>query len=333
MSTVFTLPDLPALQSAYARLTPSGTLAPSASALATNLDFSKAMLGCRGGSALASNENCSWGSLGSGHSEQTATFGSVGYTQSMTGVSAGFQRAIRDSRTLIGAALRYDTGSLDANNAQSLTASALDVGVLAKRLVGQSGALSASLVAGTASYASTRTPLLSTALTSAHGNQKTTFVAAHLRAEQGFATGSTTFKPFVDVGATRINTSGLRETGADTLDAIVAPHSESFTTVETGVSLQTQRHAGATTLRPTLEVSVTQLVGNAQSSADATLAGAPAGVAPFVLTNRLDRTRFNVAPSLEIEQRNKLDVRVGGTYRFSAGSHSFGGYVQIGKKI
>lgn len=329
----FAQPSLGALQRYYAQATPSGTLAASPAALQTNLDFSGAMLGCRNGDRLASNESCSWGALGSQHAEQKGAYGSVGYAQSMSGVSSGFQRAIRDGRTLVGAALRYDTGALDAIAGQQLKGDAINVGVLAKRLIGRDGSVSASIVAGSANYASTRTPPVGGVHATAHGNQHTSYVGAHLRAERAIERGATTLTPFVDVGATRVNAGALDETGAGALDVRVGAHSETFATMQTGVSLATVRHAGSTTLRPALELSVTELVGNARSATSAALDGAPTGVAPFVLTNTLDRTRFNLGPSLSISQKNKLDVKVGGAYQFSGASHNLAGYVQIGKKI
>jgi hypothetical protein len=63
------------------------------------------------------------------------------------------------------------------------------------------------------------------------------------------------------------------------------------------------------------------------------LAGAPAGVAPFVLSNTMDRTYFGLTPSLEITNNDKFGVRISGTYNFSASTHSLGTYVQFTTKL
>jgi hypothetical protein len=334
VSTVFTLPTVSMLQSFYTRLSPSGTAALATSALAANDTFSSAMLSCRSGGSLAERDgNCSWGSLDAVHGSQSATFGGVGYGQNMAGVSAGYQRSIGNGRTLVGAALRYDNGSLDTAGAQSLTGDEFEAGLVAKRLVGEQGLVSASVAAGTGSYASTRTPSFPTAMTSARGNLRSTFVAAHLRAERSIEHGTTTLRPFVDVGATRIGTGALDETGAGVLDTHVAAHGQTFTTLASGVALETVKHLGTTTLRPSLDLSVRRLLGNAQSSTSATLEGAPASVAPFAVSNLIDRTVMDVAPSLQITSKNKLDLRVGADYGFSSRTHSFGAYVQIGKRL
>ena len=309
------------LQAFYGRLSPSGTAALSTAALAANDAFSNAMLSCRNGGSLAQLDgNCNWGSFDAVHGSQSASFGGVGYAQSLSGVSAGYQ-------------LRYDTGSLDTAGAQSLSGDEVEAGLVAKRIVGEQGVVSASVAAGTGSYSSDRTPSFPTATTSAHGNLRSTFAAAHLRAERNIEHGTTTVRPFVDVGATRVGASALDETGAGVLDAHVAAHGQTFTTLASGVSLETVKHTGSTTLRPALDLSVRRLLGNPQSSTSATLEGAPTTVAPFAVSNLIDRTVMDVAPSLQITSKNKLDLKIGADYGFSSRTHSFGAYVQIGKRL
>jgi hypothetical protein len=334
VSTVFTLPTVSMLQAFYGRLSPSGTAALSTAALAANDAFSNAMLSCRNGGSLAQLDgNCNWGSFDAVHGSQSASFGGVGYAQSLSGVSAGYQRSIGDGRSQFGAALRYDTGSLDTAGAQSLSGDEVEAGLVAKRIVGEQGVVSASVAAGTGSYSSDRTPSFPTATTSAHGNLRSTFAAAHLRAERNIEHGTTTVRPFVDVGATRVGASALDETGAGVLDAHVAAHGQTFTTLASGVSLETVKHTGSTTLRPALDLSVRRLLGNPQSSTSATLEGAPTTVAPFAVSNLIDRTVMDVAPSLQITSKNKLDLKIGADYGFSSRTHSFGAYVQIGKRL
>ena len=335
MTMAFALPDLPSLQKYYARLDPSGTLAASSNALQTNLDFSSAMLGCKNGDGnhLVSNTNCSWGSLGAESGNQKAGFGSVGYSQSMTGVSTGFQRTIGNGSTLVGAALQYHSGALDADAGQALTGDTVDVGILAKHRIDAKDYVSASIVGGTENFESTRSLDVASGMTTATGNQRTTYVGAHLRAERAIDLGSTSITPYVDLGATHVGTSALDDSGAGALDVHVAPHAELYTTAQTGVSLSMVKQWASTTLRPAIDLSATELIGNAQSGTTASLDGSPAGVAPFALSNNLDRTRFNIGPSISISRGNKLDVKIGGTYDVSAGAHDFSGYVQIGTKI
>ncbi|GAC1416405.1 MAG: hypothetical protein NVSMB64_26630 [Candidatus Velthaea sp.] len=79
------------------------------------------------------------------------------------------------------------------------------------------------------------------------------------------------------------------------------------------------------TLRPALDLSVTQFTGNTQSN----LTGSLAGVAPFALTDRLDRTLFKIAPSLTVSRHNWFHFSVGAHYDVSAGAHTFNAFVQF----
>ena len=84
-------------------------------------------------------------------------------------------------------------------------------------------------------------------------------------------------------------------------------------------------------MRAGLGLSVLQLVGSAQTSTTATLAGAPAS--PFGISSAIGRTYFDIGPSLELFSAKKLDVRLGGAYDFSSLSHALGGSVQFVMKL
>jgi hypothetical protein len=232
----------------------------------------------------------------------------------------------------VGAGLRYDTGSLSSAAGQSLTGNGYELGLSAKRLVGARDALSASLLAGAATYASQRTPGLPGS-SLATGNESTNYVAAHLRAERSFDRASMTIEPYVDLGATRVNTGTFSELGAGVLDTSVAAHGETYTTLQSGVSFATLWRSAALSLQPALDFSITQFVGNAASSTWAQLAGAPAATAPFALRNAFGRTRFNLTPSLRIFEKNNLDLRLGGAYGFSNTEHAFSANVQLSKRL
>ena len=84
-------------------------------------------------------------------------------------------------------------------------------------------------------------------------------------------------------------------------------------------------------MRAGLGLSVLQIVGNTQTSTTATLAGDP--TSPFGISSTIGRTYFDVGPSLELSNSNKLDVRLRGAYDFSALSHALGGSVQFVMKL
>ncbi len=336
MQTVFAIPTLTNLKSFYDHLVPSGSMALSSSALLSNLDFSSQMFGCgdNAKSGFLAANNCNWGSLGAAGIEQSSTFGSVGYSQQSSGFSTGYQRAIGSGgNTSFGAAFRYGNGSLSADDGGfSYAGDGLAAGVMLKRVGSGGTAFSASLVGGGSTYASTRPIGYPAPTTVATGNQSVWYAGAHLRAERTmYQTGTTSIVPFVDLGATQVSTGALNETGAGMLDATVAAQGQLFPTVQSGIAFQTTRQLGADTLHAGLGLSVLQIVGNTQTSTTATLAGDP--TSPFGISSTIGRTYFDIGPSLELSSSNKLDIRLGGAYDFSALSHALGGSVQFVMKL
>jgi hypothetical protein len=185
------------------------------------------MLDCREADALAAAGNCNWGSLSATNATQTATSANVGYTDSFSGLSAGFQRVIGDGRTVVGAALRDGTSALGSAGGQSLTGNTLSAGLLAKRAVSRTATLSANVIGGTVNYTSDRFAGIN-GPTAAQGGQRTSYLAAHLRADARLGNAALAVKPFIDAGAMHVSSGALNESGAGGLDTIVAPHGDSW---------------------------------------------------------------------------------------------------------
>ena len=139
--------------------------------------------------------------------------------------------------------------------------------------------------------------------------------------------------PYVDLGLTSVNVGALDESGAGAFDENVAAHRELFPTIASGLRYERIVRRGANAFHFTLDASVTQLLGNAQATTTAALAGAPAGVAPFTLSNAMDHTYFGLAPSLEVTHNDRFGIRLSATDNFSAGTHSLGTYVQFTTKL
>ena len=190
MATVFAIPTLTGLKSFYDHLIPSGSMALSSSALLSNLDFSNQMFGCgdNGKSGFLATSNCNWGSLGAGESEQSGTFGTVGYSQETSGFSTGYQRSIGGGgRTSFGAAFRYGAGSLSADDGGfSYSGDGLAAGVMLKTIARPAAPrFSASLVGGSSNYLSARPIAYPAPTTVATGNQSVWYAGAHLRGRSG----------------------------------------------------------------------------------------------------------------------------------------------------
>jgi hypothetical protein len=126
--------------------------------------------------------------------------------------------------------------------------------------------------------------------------------------------------------------SGFDET-ANELATSLAAHSEVFPTVQGGVSLEANREFEGALFNASLDLSVTRLLGSAQTTSAASLAGAPSAVAPFALSDSIERTYFKVAPALRLFGNKKVTMSLGGSYTVGTGSRAYGGYLQAATKF
>ena len=330
MSDVFAVPTIPKLKTFYDRFTPSASVALGSSALFNNLQFSDDMLRCPAQGVVSQSGSCSWARLGTESSHESGTFSSVGYGQSGTGFAYGFQHRIGDGGTSIGAAIHYTKSALFANDsATSLSGNGLEAGLTASRMRHDGILLSADFLGGEGHYNSARQIGYPSITTMASGSQAISYIGAHLRAEKRFGGNLRAVTPFFDAGLTRVNVGALFESGAGTMNENVAPYHAMYPTISSGVRLEDSKLFHGSMLHGTLDLSLTQLVGNPQTMTTATLQSAPEGVAPFAVTNTLDRTQFNVGPALDITRGTKTNIRIGASYSFSKHTHTGGAYIQF----
>jgi hypothetical protein len=335
MKDVFGIPTVDRLKGFYDRLASTGGIVPGSGALLDSLRFSNDLSGCRASGDVSADGSCRWSTLGSATSAQSAGFERVGYTQSATNLASGFERPIGNGHTSVGAALHFSSGTLaDSTNGATFSGSSLAAGVSARHILRDGTALSASLAGGAGSYTTARNISYPQLLTQANGKQSIVSLGLHVRAEHRYGTARNAATPFVDLGSTRIAAGALNESGAGAFNEHIGATATTFSTVRSGVTIDTERRLGAgTSLHATLDLSATQLLGTTRLSAPAVLEGAPGSVNAFVVTNALDRTRFTLGPSLTLPQKDRLAVRVGAGYDFSASSHNVGAYISIGKKL
>jgi hypothetical protein len=330
MSDVFAVPTIPKLKTFYDRFTAGASVALGSSALLTNLQFSDEMLRCHTNGIVTQSGNCNWARLGAESSHESASFSSVGYGRSENGFAFGFEHRIGDGGTSVGAAIHYTKGSLFAgDSATSLTGNGLEAGITASRMRHDGILLSADLLAGEGHYNSARQIGYPSIVTTASGSQAISYIGTHLRAEKRFGGTLRAVTPFLDAGLTHVNVGSLFENGAGTLNENVAAYHAMYPTISSGVRLEDSGRFHGSMLHGTLDFSVTQFVGSPQSATTATLAGAPSGVAPFQVTNTLDRTLFGIAPALDIARGSKTNIRIGASYNFSRHTHSGGAYVEV----
>jgi len=320
VSSVFAVPNVRALQRVYAGAMPAiSPLTLSSVTLLDNLDFSDSLARCH---AVSEDGGCSWNTIGGSSRAQSASLDSVGFSRSGFGASGGWQRPIPNTDLVLGVAARVTRDALSSpGESLSFEGNGGAAGVFLKYRGAEGTDLSADVLAGGASYA----PSQQLGGNSTTGSEYVAYAGTHLRAEQNLAEGS--IKPFVDLGATWVYGSGFDES-ANAVDANLAAHSEVYPTVQGGVSLEANRPFAGALLNASLDLSVTRLLGSAQTTSAASLGGAPSGVAPYALSDAIERTYFKVAPALRLFGSERVNMSLGGSYTVGTGSRAYGGYVQ-----
>ncbi|HET7814145.1 MAG TPA: autotransporter outer membrane beta-barrel domain-containing protein [Candidatus Baltobacteraceae bacterium] len=329
MTDVFTVPTVPKLKTLYDRFTPGASTALGSSAFLSTMQFSDEILGCHSDGIVSTDGNCNWARLGSEASHESATFSSVGYGRNAYGFATGFEHRT-GANTSIGAAIHYSKGSLfDGESGSSLSGDSLEVGVSASRVRHDGIVISSDLLAGRGRYDSVRQIGYPSLITTATASQPVSYIGAHLRAERRFGGQLKAVTPFLEAGATSVNAGAIFEHGAGNFNEHVLGYHAIYPTIGAGVRLEDSKRFGSTTLHGALDFAVTQLVGNPQTSTSATLQGARAGIAPFGVSNTLDRTFLRIGPSLELTRRNNASVRIGASYNVSRHTNSGGAYIEL----
>jgi hypothetical protein len=130
-----------------------------------------------------------------------------------------------------------------------------------------------------------------------------------------------------------LNVEPFNEVGAGAFDAQLAGHGDTFYTIQPGFEFAGQFKSGDAFVRPALDFSVQNFIGNDQADAFATLYGAPQGVTPFVSGTQFDRTLFNVSPGIEVFVPHGLDLRFGSAIEFGTHTHSSSFFLRLSQKI
>ncbi len=136
--------------------------------------------------------------------------------------------------------------------------------------------------------------------------------------------------PSVNLGVQHINASGYDEKGNAGLALSVEGASETYWYVKPGVEIGgTVELNNEALLRPSLNVSVTQFLGDTDLSANARFASAGDGISSFDSTSKLDRTSVEVAAGLDLITRNNTTLRADAIANFSEHVTEYGGSLRV----
>jgi hypothetical protein len=347
--------DSPAqLSQLYNELTPSTYGAMEDATLLGVLNFSQQMLTCRSPEtdyASLSRGRCVWGNLGSAQLTQVETSNAVGFSENGSGVSYGFQNVVsKDQRTLFGGAFAFGDDNLYANTA-SMWGSRFTAGLLLKREMNNGVTYSADVTGGSGNYQTRRTiqfpsPTVSTSSGAGgfgsfdtppvvtNGGAYVSYFNASIRADKyipladGFA-----FTPYLALNETRTSLSPTKETGAGALNIDTVYQGDSFMTLQPGFELGGTFTSKNWQMRPHIDFYATHFIGNNQTSLPALLQGQPVWLGPLVFNNTIDRTLWNVSPTVDFGGSRGFSMRVGGNYQFSNNMHAGTLWLNFSQKV
>src|SRR5262249_37219682 len=149
--------------------------------------------------------------------EHSASAGSVGYHQSGQVFQLGGQKEVAPD-WFVGASVSADNSSLDTHTVtDSVTGSGWTAGLIAKHQMGD-WLIAGGLTAGQMSYDASRLVQLPGLSGTATSSFDVSHVGIHSRISRQFAYDQWYLKPYVDLHATHVESSGYTERGAGPLD-------------------------------------------------------------------------------------------------------------------
>ncbi len=325
---LLSMPDVASLGTAYDQLSPAPLVATAATAVRADQRFSDALHSCRvreGEFRFVGEGECSWVRLSDSRLDQDHTGSNLGFDSRTTTLAAGAQKHVAPDWSA-GLGFSVDTSTLKvASNARS-EGKLFAVGAIAKRNLG-ADAFTASLDLAYGRYDTDR----NVGLAVASSDQHVGLASAHVRWSRDYEQDKVWYvRPLFDVGLTYAYHGAFDETGAGGANLSAKSGSDTLLSLQPGVELGREiALADGTLLRPYGRVGMTHYASGTASAVTASLQGAPAGTAPFVVESRMDRTYGDLSLGLDVLRTKGWVFRVGYTGQFSAHSEDHSAMLKV----
>lgn len=129
-------------------------------------------------------------------------------------------------------------------------------------------------------------------------------------------------RPMLGLGVSYVKRNGYTENGAGAANLHVAKEHETFVSLQPALEFGGEFGIGGkgTLLRHFVRVGLTHFLGNNEQHVTASLEGAPAGVEPFTVITRSDRTYGDLALGMDVLIKGGTTVRLEYNGQFSANS-------------
>lgn len=319
----------------YDRYAPGEIFAPAAAARFSSLRFSSELNSCPAmseeGVALYSAQGaCYWGHVSGTGIERKRNGLSIGYDETVFGISAGAQAEISDG-WFAGGALSYELSDL-SNDRFSGDGNRFQLGAVLKREIGAT-TLSGSLSGGYSRFDLSREVMTLGGITTAQSDPTTSWVAAHARIAHYFEVSQSTYlKPRFDVGVQYTYQGGYTETGAGNFGLVVDATSNTFVTLNPMLEIGTDFNLGGMSTRANFSAGVLAVVGGNEQSTDVRFIGAGGNGPGFTVANEGDDLFVDLNASLiaQLNERTTIRANVGALLSDNQQQYSAGLRLNIG---
>jgi uncharacterized protein with beta-barrel porin domain len=297
--------------------------------LLSGIRFNDALLSCaeRGGHyRFFDDGQCGWLRVGGQRFEQHETHDNLGFDEDSWQLAGGGQMDIGNGWHL-GGALSYESSDLNADDSYaSSDGDRFQAGVSAKRRF-DATELSGSLSIAYGRFDIDRNPWPGVNI---DGIQKLWLYSGQLRAARLFEWGPWSLKPRIDLGVDYLSMDSFTESGGSDFRLSHKGENTTYVNLQPAIDIATEIETDdGLLIRPKLSLGITQFLGGSAPSVTGSFAAAPADVAPFTTSTELDKTRLDVAASVDIFARKDMVVRAELFGSFSDNSENYGGALKV----
>lgn len=332
-AALFGQPDVKSLSAAYDQLSPEVYLDTSITSVFSNLQFNDAMHSCRergGDYRFVREGECRWMRVSTRRLDRNHTKENSNFKEWAYSLAGGMQKAINE-RWHAGFALSYERSDLDNDNGAKSNGDQIQGGVILK---GRSVATtySVAMSGGYGWYDTNRDINFLPSPERAKGDQKIAFASAHVRLGHVIEQGAWYLRPQIDAGITYVDLDNLSESRAGGANLDIKGHDETYSSVQPAVEAGGEfKWRDGTLLRPFAKVGFTRFLDDTSPEITAGFQGAPAGVSPFTVKGKVDRTFTDVSAGLDLLKENGINLRLNYMGQFSGDMkhHSVGFKVTV----
>jgi uncharacterized protein YhjY with autotransporter beta-barrel domain len=296
------LPDHGMLEAAYDRLSPHVYWSNQATRIFTGLNFDKSLHSCPvrdGDFRFTAEGECAWMYVTERDVTHDGEDGVLASSEQAQMINLGYQMALTEHWH--GAlSLGYEDSELTIPTYAERDGTQFMLGGIFKGRYGPHK-LSFSASIGSGDFDTRRYVMLPTPDVIVTGNQDFDFSAVHAQYSYEFGGDSWYLAPLLDIGYTDVNSERFAETGPGPAELVIEGDNVSYLTGRAGLKLGAEWVVGdATLIRPFADLGYTRFFDDQAIEVSASLAGAPAGIPPFVQWHELDDSFTDAAVGFEV---------------------------------